>query len=113
MFRFTLRDMFWFVLLVAVLITWWREGMNSWAEKRTLETEKAQLQAQVGTIFEDRRNNEPRYVADGWYAYGNPDVMEAGLDSEVRHSGTSSAFIRKGGILSQSFRADQYRGQRL
>jgi WD40 repeat protein len=73
--------------------------------------------------FESQRAPAPpqrpprREVANGWTTAG---PSETGLDSNVRHGGNRSAFIKSKGpepsgfaSFAQRFRADDYRGKRL
>ncbi len=134
MFRFTLRDVFWLTLVAALVLTWWREGVNLDAEKRSLENEiriargmgedeKKALQTERNALQSEmkaQRAIDSYYVAEGWQTAADPDEYELGLDSDCRRAGKYSAFIKpispspaRYGVLYQTIRADQYRGQRL
>jgi hypothetical protein len=63
-----------------------------------------------------------RQIAEGWRVWSRePEGFEIGLDSEIRHGGTKSAFIKSkregsysiGAGAMQTFAADAYRGKRI
>jgi hypothetical protein len=134
LFRFTLRDMFWLIWLVAVAISWWRDHGRLQAEKRAMETQmySANGSAAAANYHRDQmqhtlRMKQPHYIADGWLAFADPSKYDFLLDADIRHAGVFSASIKNKArpdnsspqpivgfaSLSQSIRADTYRGQRL
>jgi hypothetical protein len=116
MFRFTLRDVFWFTLLTALLLTLWREGVELDNEKRNLLNDVRRASSAVKEL----RTSEPYFVAAGWHTVADPDDYELRLDSVVRHGGDFSALVNAKSsapadyaYLSQAVRADEYLGKRV
>ena len=116
MFRFTLRDVFWFTLLAALLLTLWREGVELDNEKRNLLNEVRK----TSSAAKELRTSDPYFVAAGWHTLAEPDDYELRLDSLVRHGGDFSALINAKSptptdyaFLSQTIRADEYLGKRV
>jgi len=118
--RFTLRDVFWLTMLVALLLAWWREGMKLESEKRAMENEVRLASTARDAAIQTVRTTDPYFVAAGWRVLAEPDAYELGLDSKVRHGGEHSAFIKAKAspdisyaFLVQTVRADEYRGKRI
>jgi hypothetical protein len=119
--RFTIRDLFWCLLVVGLFLTWWREGINLDSEKRVL-LDQVRLAESAQQIAEaELLNGDRYYIAEGWHTYCDPNYFEIGLDGNIRHGGDCSAFVKAlspspnpyFGSLIQSFSADEYRGKRV
>jgi hypothetical protein len=120
MLRFTLRDVFWFTLLAALVLIWWREGINLDSEKRNLDAAVRQAESQRDSALRRLRSDEPYYVANGWHTQGDPDDYEIRLDHEACHGGQSCALIKVTSsspdfpaTLTQVIRAEDYRDRRV
>lgn len=108
--RFTIRDMCWIALAVAIALLWLRES----GKQRERNEERLLLTSQFDAALHDQQ------ITEGWHADAEPSEYEIGLDSHIRHGGASSAFIKAKvpapksyAALKQHFRADDYRGQRI
>ena len=58
MFRFTIRDVLWLTVVVALAVGWWvdRERLRLWARGRWDRTLEATME--VGQLWADERNGE-------------------------------------------------------
>jgi len=120
MFRFTIRDVLWLMVVVGVALGW---IVNRWQlikeGKRRDNLWSVQL-AQRPPPFLTPANHIP-IVAPGWQIYGHTlDQFLIEIDDETHHSGRTSASIksmvavpRSSGMIAQAIKADDYRGKRV
>jgi hypothetical protein len=117
MLRFTLRDVFWLMLLAGLVLTWWREGINLDSEKRRLENDIRYATAARDAAVKKLRESDSYFVAHGWHTVADPDDHEIGIDHETIYGGQSSARLKATSAryaeanLIQSVRAGEFGGK--
>jgi len=120
MFRFTIRDIGWLFLVIAVALGWWRQHRREIAQQRAFDSERRELLSAKNIIPDGYSGIAARHIAGNWHAYARSNDYDVGLDDDVRHTGRCSVFIRAktdipdgAARIGQLIRADQYCGQRL
>lgn len=110
--------------LVAI-ITYLSTRQRTHAEARKLDAEAERTKAETNKMLSEmqalRAPRTPSHaVPSGWVIRGSdPDDYEIGTDTSVAHSGAQSGFVfsrpqpRGFATLMQTFKADNFRGERL